>query len=531
MTGQSETQVQIEPGGIRRWLTSIHHGLFVICLLGSGSGVWALVTDMELVHTLHEPQAEHITQEALNTIADPKERFITAFEVGDELFETVFNALDGVGAHVGAGLRFTRIPRMDLSSLGEWATHQPLRPTGPNAQACDVCHRLPVGTAAGPAETNVLRDPLRTGDLSQMITRNTPHLFASGAIQRLAEEMTTQLQIIRDQAIADTCTTREQTTRELLAKGVRFGRITVMAPDRQEECVPELDTSELDGVDADLIVKPFQWKGSDRTIRDFNRNAAHHEIGMQAVELVGDEVDGDFDGVVQELTVGDITALTIYVAGQPRPVTQIELAQLGLIELSQEAAATINRGERVFDQIGCTNCHRSRLLLDDPIFHEPSQQPAYRDSVFPGGQDPIARGVDPSHPVSFDLTQDPPDNTFFTISGEEVRLAALKRNDQGRAMVELYGDLKRHDMGPGLAEPVDEVGTGDAVFLTENLWGVGSTAPYLHDGRATTLTEAILEHGGEAAPTKEVFVNLEIPDQEALIAFLKNLVLIKVGEE
>ena len=88
-------------------------------------------------------------------------------------------------------------------------------------------------------------------------------------------------------------------------------------------------------------------------------------------------------------------------------------------------------------------------------------------------------------------------------------------------------------MGSGLAEPIDEVGTGPAMFLTENLWGVGSTAPYLHDGRATTLTEAILEHGGEAQNSANFFraaldANRTNPsDTRAadLIAALENLVL------
>jgi CxxC motif-containing protein (DUF1111 family) len=88
-------------------------------------------------------------------------------------------------------------------------------------------------------------------------------------------------------------------------------------------------------------------------------------------------------------------------------------------------------------------------------------------------------------------------------------------------------------MGTGLAEPVDEVGTGAATFMTENLWGVGSTAPYLHDGRATTLAEAILEHGGEAQASAIFFraaleANRSSPsDTRApdLLAALENLVL------
>jgi CxxC motif-containing protein (DUF1111 family) len=86
-------------------------------------------------------------------------------------------------------------------------------------------------------------------------------------------------------------------------------------------------------------------------------------------------------------------------------------------------------------------------------------------------------------------------------------------------------------MGAGLAEPIDEVGTGASVFLTENLWGVGSTAPYLHDGRATTLAEAILEHGGEAASSRADFLDLSLEAEQDLLAFLNNMVLFKIAEE
>jgi CxxC motif-containing protein (DUF1111 family) len=78
---------------------------------------------------------------------------------------------------------------------------------------------------------------------------------------------------------------------------------------------------------------------------------------------------------------------------------------------------------------------------------------------------------------------------------------------------------------------IDETGTGASVFLTENLWSVGSTAPYLHDGRATTLTEAILEHGGEAAASREAFARLAPQQKASVIAYLENLVLFKLPEE
>ena len=86
-------------------------------------------------------------------------------------------------------------------------------------------------------------------------------------------------------------------------------------------------------------------------------------------------------------------------------------------------------------------------------------------------------------------------------------------------------------MGPGLAENIDEQGFGASVWMTAELWGVGSTAPYLHDGRSTTLTEAILEHDGEAANARAAFRSLSTADKADLVAFLNTLVLFKTPEE
>jgi CxxC motif-containing protein (DUF1111 family) len=286
-------------------------------------------------------------------------------------------------------------------------------------------------------------------------------------------------------------------------------------------------------VDPDLVVRPFQWKGSVAFLRDFNRGAAHNELGMQAVEIVGDGIDGDGDEMVDELGVGDATALAVYLAAQPRPTTRLELSRLGLIPaLSRAEREAIARGERAFATIGCADCHVPRLPIDDPVFHEPSLHPAYRDAAFPAGQDPVARGVSPELAVRFDLTRDQPDNQIRDKRGRVIhRLGSLARDARGRAQADLYGDLRRHDLGPDLAESIDEVGTGASVFLTENLWGVGSTAPYLHDGRATTLTEATLAHAGDSQTSRDAFVALAEAEQKDVIAFMENLVLFKLPEE
>ncbi|HTN18231.1 MAG TPA: di-heme oxidoredictase family protein [Chitinophagaceae bacterium] len=92
-----------------------------------------------------------------------------------------------------------------------------------------------------------------------------------------------------------------------------------------------------------------------------------------------------------------------------------------------------------------------------------------------------------------------------------------------------YTDLLLHDMGPDLADGyTDYLATGNE-WKTPALWGIGlfektnGTPYYLHDGRARTLEEAILWHGGEAQNAKAAFMQLGVSERNALIAFLKSL--------
>ena len=97
-----------------------------------------------------------------------------------------------------------------------------------------------------------------------------------------------------------------------------------------------------------------------------------------------------------------------------------------------------------------------------------------------------------------------------------------------------YTDLLLHDMGPGLADNFAEGQARGALWRTAPLWGIGYTdkvmgkgrsadVGYLHDGRARTLTEAILWHGGEADAARQRFEALPRTDREALLAFLRSL--------
>ena len=203
-----------------------------------------------------------VDQGALNQMVRSGERlnaFLEAFEAGDELTEFSFDAAQGVGANIGEGRRFTRFPRADLDGPQEWANHVPAREGGANATSCIACHNAPFANGAGDVALNVVVDPGHTGDPAKYLERNTLPLFALGVPQRLAEEMSQDLMAQRDAAVLAACQSGNSTAM-LTAKGVSFGALSV-ARTAAEPCAVEVDSSGLEGIDEDLIVKAFGWKG------------------------------------------------------------------------------------------------------------------------------------------------------------------------------------------------------------------------------------------------------------------------------
>ncbi len=120
----------------------------------------------------------------------------------------------------------------------------------------------------------------------------------------------------------------------------------------------------------------------------------------------------------------------------------------------------------------------------------------------------------------------------------------------------IYSDLLLHDMGTELEDPVPASSgrirggsadpsftggyfggsgpSGPDVFVdvppaarrlwrTPPLWGVANSAPYLHDGRAATLEDAIMAHSGEAIPARKYFTSLPAAHRAKILAFLKSL--------
>jgi hypothetical protein len=92
-----------------------------------------------------------------------------------------------------------------------------------------------------------------------------------------------------------------------------------------------------------------------------------------------------------------------------------------------------------------------------------------------------------------------------------------------RQQVRLFSDLLLHDMGPALADGIEQGQATGNEFRTAPLWGVGRRGPFLHDGRAATLLDAVVAHGGEAQAVRDRFMALEAKDRDAIVLFLSSL--------
>ena len=114
--------------------------------------------------------------------------------------------------------------------------------------------------------------------------------------------------------------------------------------------------------------------------------------------------------------------------------------------------------------------------------------------------------------------------------GQFAFAKTLKRNDEGEYLIPVFSDLKRHLM---VDEQVNALGNElqaqrfveRDVFLTPRLWGVGSTAPYGHNGAFRMLGEIIAAHGGDARFARDAYLALSPDEQDTVIAFLRTQII------
>lgn len=402
---------------------------------------------------------------------------------GLRVFATAFNKEDGLGD----GNPDPSLPIGPIGNrVGLATSHTPLsRINGLDSQTCLECHNIrsalefptefAIGGAGGISQ-NALAGILFT-DMTDAAGNgfadidgrfiNPPFTFGAGGVELLAKEMTADLQRIRSQLAISS----DGTTLLLISKGISFGSISKIAG--------KIVFNTNGWIDDDLVVKPFGRKGNNETVRVFDQGAMPFHHGMEPEEIVGTDVDGDNDGVVNEVTIGEMSALSVFLTSMPPPTQDRRM--------SRQA----RRGKRLFYQLGCAGCHTPKLITDTTHF-----------------------------PLSFpEVHEDSSANVYLTMDLAKQPIG-FRREGRGIA-VHLFSDLRRHDMGPELAERTG--GPLDPFFVTPRLWGIADTAPYLHDGRALTLVDAIKMHGGEAQQQSDAFKALSLRNQNNLVAFLKTL--------
>ena len=414
-----------------------------------------------------------------------------AIRRGRQLFQRKFTRANGQGPLV-------------LDGTGD--IHANLAIGAGLADSCASCHGRPRGSAGFGGDVATRPD-----------SRDAPHLFGLGLKEMLADEITADLRALRDRAIADARQRGRDVTRALRSKGIDYG--TLLAhPDGT------VDTSRVEGVDPDLRVRPFFAHGGTISIREFVAGAFQNEMGLQAVdpELVAaahggrmttpagmvldgakDKLDGpptgdatadpDGDGVANEIPTSLVDFMEFYLLNYFKPG-------------QGEQTSGVQAGRMVFQEIGCTSCHVPNLTIN----HD--RRVADVETVF-----------DPEHGIFNRLfaTASP----RLTETNDGSGFPTLKRPSGGSFTVRsVFTDLKRHDLGASFHER-DYDGTVRTQFLTTPLWGVGSTAPYGHDGRSVSLTEVILRHGGEAREAAAGFAELSTGDRRKLLEFLSSLVL------
>lgn len=503
------------------------------------------------------PSSQVGREVAIPTHLQDGEEFTTPIrhliEFGSQLFNAKFTIQEGAGRPQSKG---TGAPISDPSSPLVFPRNFD-RISSPEANACSGCHNAPVSGAGGDRVTEVFvlaqrfdrltfdhGDGIMTrgavDESGKLVTmdnatndRKTIGMNGSGFVEMLARQMTADLQAERD-------ATPPGTSTRLTSKGISFGMLT-------HNAAGTWNTSQVVGLAApsvssngitppSLIIRPLHQVGNVISLRQFSNNAFNHHHGMQAEERFGLNTDPDGDGVTNELTVADLTAVSMF---------QATLAVPGRVIPHDPAVERANlKGEAAFNQIGCATCHATLSLTanNNPglpgqpgwMYFEPNP---YNPATGPNA--PNLQLGPTNYPVSAPALA-------VDLTSDTLPLPRLRAR-HGGVLVEAYTDLKLHDISatsdPATdpeCEPLDQnqpAGSpqffaGNCKFITRKLWGFyNQGGAFMHHGKFTTAREAVEAHHGEAESQRLAFDSLPPDLQNGLIEFLKSLQVLPLGSK
>ncbi|HEY3965193.1 MAG TPA: di-heme oxidoredictase family protein, partial [Planctomycetaceae bacterium] len=233
----------------------------------------------------------------------------------------------------------------------------------------------------------------------------------------------------------------------------------------------------------------FGWKGQTASLREFTLTACAVELGLN--------VPGHEQAVVPykpgyrspglDLSEQECNVLVQFVATLPAP-TPAQPA-------NAKHAEYLEAGQRLFAETGCATCHTPKLgdvagIYSDLLLHK--MGPALADAGIYGSA--------------------LPDNSDDDDADVEPQIRATQNANDNAAASTGGVDATTKSRGPRRSE-----------WRTPPLWGVRDSSPYLHDGRAETIPDAIAMHGGEALASTNKYFKLPHDQRLQLVSFLKSL--------
>ncbi|HTQ79701.1 MAG TPA: di-heme oxidoredictase family protein [Thermoanaerobaculia bacterium] len=426
----------------------------------------------------------------------------------------------------------------------------PVRPTAASTTSCGMCHNLPFPSVGSGGNVAALMG----------VGRNAPHFFGAGLMETLGIQIRAEIMAAYDTNHNGYIDVPEESRgrRAIIeaAPGVKvdFGSLEDLDGDGRPDLNPALFVAMVDAkgdrfvandkgaasrlsdpgvVGYDLIAAPFASSAGDHqfpSLRLFAVGVLNNIMGIladmrgvSAAPLRGIRVN-----TWGKYTNSGALQTHVYLSSDPAEVRNadrkgtISEGELDMLEwyLTNHPApargpqdARTARGRTLMVELGCTSCHVADWVI----------KPADEKTGLPGDRRFFDLAV--AHNPATNRLEGHLTNLTKEVPGPNGTLLHIPRRE-GFFIHDIYTDLRHHDLG----EQFWEYNYSDKLratkrFKTPALWGVGSTAPYGHDGQSPTLDDVIRRHGGEAEESAKRYIAASQADRKAVVAFLESLVL------
>jgi hypothetical protein len=303
-----------------------------------------------------------------------------------------------------------------------------------------------------------------------------------------------------------------------------------------------------------FVSEGFESFDFDSTDPQFsNERGTNHLFGAGLIELLAREITAELKAIrgaalAEARTTG--APATRALAAKGIDYGTITAHPDGVLDMAGITGVDADLTVRPFSQKGVMTSLRQFTV--NALNHHHGMQPqerfgrrwtGERDHDGDGHDDEISAGDKPFLPLtSLDFADPGPLDMAGTLRAGDVEKGAtydlallewtkrLPRNAKGEIMVPLFGDLKRHRIADRQVavlgnELLAQRFVERNVFMTAELWGVGSTDPYGHRNDLPSLDSVIRAHGGDARAARDNYLALGETERSALIAFLRTLVI------